>query len=322
MPTPNKSDSQTTTAPASNRPRALGKGLESLLPSRPAPQTSLAPAAAHPPAEAAGKPLEIPLELIDPNPFQTRTHFDEEKLAELATSILASGVVQPIVVRHGVNFRQDGRYTLITGERRLLASRKAGKETIPAIVREVSNLQAMEMTIVENLQRADLNPMEQAHAYARLTRDFHMTQEQMAERTGKDRASVSNFLRLLKLPEQVQRQVESGALSFGHARALLALESPEAILAATQKILALHLSVRATENYIQGLLHPESKAKPAKTTVPVDPNVREAQDSLRRRLGLKVTIEDKKGKGKVIIEYSGVEDFDAILAALGDPSGE
>ena len=207
---------------------------------------------------------------------------------------------------------------LITGERRLLASKKAGKTTIPAIVREVSNLQAMEMTIVENLQRADLNPMEQAHAYLRLSRDFHMTQEQMAERTGKDRASVSNFLRLLKLPEPVQRHVEVGELSFGHARALLALESPEAILAATQKVLALHLSVRATENYVHGLLNPESKVKQAKPAEVVDPNVREAQDTLRRRLGLKVMIEDKKGKGRVIIEYSGVEDFDAILTALGD----
>jgi len=281
-----------------NKPRALGKGLESLLPSRPSAPATIAIAAAA--VESTGKPLEIDVELIDRNPFQTRTNFDETKLAELATSIIASGVVQPIVVRHGVNHRQ------------------AGKATIPAIVREVSNLQAMEMTIVENLQRADLNPMEQAHAYVRLSRDFHMTQEQMAERTGKDRASVSNFLRLLKLPDIVQRHVEAGDLSFGHARALLALESPEAILAAAQKVLALHLSVRATENYIQGLLNPESKAKPAKPAELVDPNVREAEDTLRRRLGLKVTIEDKRGKGRVIIEYSGVEDFDAILTALGD----
>ncbi len=304
----------------SNKPRALGKGLESLLPSRQAQAPiSVAAVAA---VESTGKPLEIDVELIDRNPFQTRTNFDEAKLAELATSILASGVVQPIVVRHGINHRQDGRYTLITGERRLLASKKAGKSTIPAIVREVSNLQAMEMTIVENLQRADLNPMEQAHAYVRLSRDFHMTQEQMAERTGKDRASVSNFLRLLKLPDSVQRHVELGELSFGHARALLALESPDAILAAAQKVLALHLSVRATENYVQGLLNPESKAKPAKVAEAIDPNVREAQDTLRRRLGLKVTIEDKKGRGKVIIEYAGVEDFDAILTALGDaPAG-
>jgi ParB family chromosome partitioning protein len=312
MPTPNHTEQQ-----AKIKPRALGKGLESLLPSKPAAPAPIAVSAAA--AEPAGKPLEIALELIDRNPFQTRTNFDEAKLAELATSIAASGVVQPIVVRHGLNHRQDGRYTLITGERRLLASKKAGKATIPAIIREVSNLQAMEMTIVENLQRADLNPMEQAHAYARLSRDFHMTQEQMAERTGKDRASVSNFLRLLKLPEQVQRHVELGELSFGHARALLALESPEAILSAAQKVLALHLSVRSTENYVQGLLNPESRAaKQPKSADAVDPNVREAQDTLRRRLGLKVTIEDKKGKGKVIIEYSGVEDFDAILTALGD----
>src|SRR3984957_2597278 len=291
---------------------ALGKGLESLLPSRSGTVPSIAASA---PVSSAGKPLEIAVELIDRNPFQTRTVFDEAKLAELAASITASGVVQPIVVRHG----KDGRFTLITGERRRLATKIAGKPTIPAIVREVSNLQAMEMTIVENLQRTDLNPMEQAHAFDRLSHDFHMTQAQMAERTGKDRASVANFLRLLKLPEPIQKLVESGELSFGHARALLALESSEAITAAAQKVQALSLSVRATETYIQNLLNPEakSKTKPAKH---VDANVREAEDQLRRSLGLKVTIEDKKGKGKVIIEYSGVEDFDAILTALGTPT--
>ena len=291
---------------------ALGKGLESLLPSRSGSVPSIAASA---PAASAGKPLEIGVELIDRNPFQTRTVFDEAKLAELAASITASGVVQPIVVRHG----KDGRFTLVTGERRWLASKIAGKPTVPAIVREVSNLQAMEMTIVENLQRTDLNPMEQAHAFDRLSHDFHMTQAQMAERTGKDRATVANFLRLLKLPESIQRLVESGELSFGHARALLALETAEAITAAAKKVLALSLSVRATENYIQNLINPEakSKTKPAKH---VDPNVREAEDQLRRALGLKVTIDDKKGKGKVIIEYSGVEDFDAILAALGTPN--
>jgi ParB family chromosome partitioning protein len=305
-----------------SKPRALGKGLESLLGKRPAEAAPIAIAASEAaPVQPNGKPLEIDVELIDRNPFQTRTNFDEAKLAELASSVAASGVVQPIVVRHGPKFAQDGRYTLITGERRLMASKKAGKLTIPAIVREVSNLQAMEMTIVENLQRADLNPMEQANAYARLSRDFHMTQEQMAERTGKDRASVANFLRLLKLPEAVQKHVETGELSFGHARALLALPTPESIEAAAQKVLALHLSVRSTENYVQGLIHPESKAKPAKPEIAMDPNVREAQDQLRRTLGLKVTIEDKGGKGKVIIEYSGVEDFDAILTALGDKAG-
>jgi ParB family chromosome partitioning protein len=293
----------TVTTPDLKR-RALGKGLETLLPPRPAPAT----------ADPGGKPLEIPLGQIDRNPFQTRTSFDESKLDELAASIAASGVVQPIVVKA----LSAGRYQLIMGERRLLASKKAGKETIPAIVRVVSDEQAMEMTIVENLQRADLNPMEQARAYQRLSHDFHMTQEQMAARTGKDRASVSNFLRLLRLPELIQHKVESGDLTFGHAKVLLALDSPEAIMSAAQKVQALSMSVRQTETYVQGLLNPEAKQKKAeKPAEPQDPNVHEAQLQLQRSLGLKVRIEDNKGKGRVIIEYSGLEDFDSILNALG-----
>lgn len=302
------------TTPSSDKRRALGRGLESLLPSRPAAPASVNLAAAAAAAEQpTGKPLEIPVEQIDRNPYQTRSHFDETKLSELAASIAASGVVQPIIVRQSAN----GRYVLITGERRWLSSKLAGKATIPAVVREVSDVQAMEMTVVENLQRADLNPMEQAHAYQRLSQEFQMTQEQMAERTGKDRASVANFLRLLKLPADVQKHVESGDLTFGHARALLALPTPAEISAVAQKVLALHLSVRSTEKYVQGLLNPEVAEKPAPAPKAVDPNVREAQDQLRRALGLKVTIEDKKGRGKVIIEYTGVDDFDAILTALG-----
>jgi len=291
--------------------RALGKGLESLLPSRPAPATVPAITAV---AEPTGRPLEIPLDHIERNPFQTRTRFDEAQLTELTQSIAASGVVQPIVVRP----LSEGKYQLITGERRWLASRKAGKSTIPAIVRQASDEQTLEMTIIENLQRADLNPMEQARAYQRLSNDFKMTQEQMATRTGKERASVANFLRLLRLPEPIQHKVESGDLSFGHARTLLALDSAESITAAAQKVMALSLSVRQTESYVQGLINPEAKPKKeAKATQPEDPNVREAQDRLQRTLGLKVHIEDKKGKGRVIIEYSGLEDFDSILTALG-----
>jgi ParB family chromosome partitioning protein len=298
------------TATADPKRRALGKGLESLLPQRPA-----APPPPPSVAEPAGKPLEIPLDQIDRNPYQTRSQFDEAKLSELAQSIAASGVVQPIVVRP----LSGGRYQLITGERRWLASKKANKTTIPAIVRQVSDEQTLEMTIVENLQRADLNPIEQARAYQRLSNDFKMTQEQMAVRTGKERASVANFLRLLRLPESIQQKVESGDLSFGHARTLLALDSPEAITAAAQKVMALSMSVRQTESYVQGLINPEVKEKkePKADAQPEDPNVREAQDRLRRTLGLKVRIEDKNGKGRVIIEYSGLEDFDSILTALG-----
>jgi ParB family transcriptional regulator, chromosome partitioning protein len=297
----------TTSAPDIKR-RALGKGLDSLLP-----RVQPATAPTHPTNSKepeGGKPREIAVDQIDRNPFQTRSHVDETQLAELAASITANGVVQPILVRPQAN----GRFQLIAGERRWLASKKAGKETIPAILRQVSDEQAMEITIVENLQRADLNPMEQARAFERLSREFHMTQEQMATRTGKDRASVANFLRLLKLPTGVQGRVESGELSFGHARALLALDSHEAIERAAQKVAALSLSVRQTENHVQGLLHPEkTPKKDPKPEPPVDPNVKDAQERLQRALGLKVHIEDKNGRGRVIIEYARLEDFDAFL---------
>jgi ParB family transcriptional regulator, chromosome partitioning protein len=292
--------------------RALGKGLESLLPGRPLSPAAPAPAAAPPPPEE-GKPREIPVEQIERNPYQTRASVEEGPLRELAASINATGVVQPIIVRP----LPDGRFQLIAGERRWLASKLAGKATVPAMLRQVSDEQAMEMTIVENLQRTDLNPMEQARAYDRLSHHFKMTQEQMAQRTGKDRASVANFLRLLRLPMEVQQKVESGNLSFGHARALLSLESPEAILKASQKVSALSMSVRQTETYVQGLLNPEKKAKTEeKQAPPIDPNVREARDALQRALGLKVSIEDKNGRGRVIIEYSRLEDFDSLLEMI------
>jgi ParB family chromosome partitioning protein len=295
-----------TTAAIDPKRRALGKGLDSLLPRV---QVAASPAT----ETEGGKPREIPLDQIDRNPFQTRSHVNEEQLAELAASIVANGVVQPILVRP----QPGGRFQLIAGERRWLASQKAGKATIPAILRQVSDEQAMEITIVENLQRADLNPMEQARAFERLSREFHMTQEQMAVRTGKDRATVSNFLRLLRLPSTVQARVESGELSFGHARTLLAFEHAEEIEKAAQRVAALSLSVRQTENYVQGLLHPERAAKKdPKPEPPIDPNVREVQERLQRSLGLKVHIEDHRGRGKVIIEYAKLEDFDTLLEQL------
>ena len=295
----------TTAAPEIKR-RALGKGLDSLLPR--------VPAAATPGAHEGegGKPREIPLNQIDRNPFQTRSHVDQGQLAELAASITANGVVQPVLVRPLAN----GRFQLIAGERRWRASELAGKQTIPAILRQVSDEQAMEITIVENLQRADLNPMEQARAFERLSREFHMTQEQMAVRTGKDRATVSNFLRLLRLPSSVQARVESGELSFGHARTLLAFDHAEEMEKAAQRIVSLALSVRQTETYVQHRIHPERAKKEAKPEVAIDPNVREVQERLQRALGLKVHIEDHSGRGKVIIEYGRLEDFDELLERL------
>ncbi len=297
--------------------RALGKGLDSLLP-----RVTAAAAAPPPPAAAvlegeAGKPLEIKVEEIDRNPYQTRTNFDEKLIAELAESIAANGVVQPILVRSLPN----GRYQLIAGERRWLASQKAGKETIPAIVRQVSDLQAMEITIVENLQRADLNPIEQARAYDRLGREFAMTQEQMAYRTGKDRATVGNFLRLLKLPESVQQKISTGVLSFGHAKVLMTLEHGDDVEKAVQQILALSLSVRSSEAVVENIRFPglaegrAAKAEKAQKKT-VDPNVKAAQEKLQRALGLRVRIEDNRGRGRVIIEYARLEDFDALMEEI------
>jgi ParB family chromosome partitioning protein len=303
----------TTEAPTNNKRRALGKGLESLLPRAPQPAAEPVVHAPVPAPAETGKPREIPVGDIDRSPYQTRTRFDEVQLAELAASIEATGVVQPIVVRP----LPGGRFQLIAGERRWLASQRAGKETIPAIVRHASDEQAMEMTIVENLQREDLNPMEQARAFERLSREFHMTQEQMATRTGKDRTSVANFLRLLKLPAVVQNRVESGELTFGHARALLALSDRPDLEKVAGRIAALSLSVRQTETMVQGILNPEKHGKKEPKEEPlVDPNVREVKDRLQRALGLKVSIEDRNGRGKVIIEYAKLEDFDTLLEQL------
>ena len=293
--------------PGSER-RALGKGLDSLLP-----RVAAAAAPTNVTDSEAGKPMEIAVGEIERNPFQTRVNFDEKLIGELAESIQANGVVQPILVRPLPN----GRYQLIAGERRWMASQKAGKATIPAILRQVSDEQAMEITIVENLQRADLNPIEQARAFERLGREFGMTQEQMAYRTGKDRASIGNYLRMLKLPESVQMKVAAGILSYSHAKVLLALEHPEDVERAVKQILALSLSVRQAETYVQNLLFPDRPAKTkAVTPEVVDPNVREAQERLQRALGLRVRIEDRHGRGRVIIEYARLEDFDTLMDAL------
>jgi ParB family chromosome partitioning protein len=301
-----------TTATADPKRRALGKGLDSLLPRVP---TKPAEPAAAPEGEG-GKPREISVEAIDRNPYQTRSVLDETQLAELAASITANGVVQPILVRPQAN----GRFQLIAGERRWRASMLAGKKTIPAILRQVSDEQALEITIVENLQRADLNPMEQARAFERLGREFHMTQEQIATRTGKDRASVGNFLRLLRLPTTVQKLVEGGAITFGHAKAILALADEREMDHAAKLVVERGFSVRQTEAWVATRLNPVKEEKPVKPEVQEDPNVREVREHLQRALGLRVTIEDHKGRGKVIIEYSKLEDFDTLLEQLAGSS--
>jgi ParB family transcriptional regulator, chromosome partitioning protein len=284
--------------------KALGRGLDALLPSN-------RPAAAPQAALAANQGAqEIRLDLIDRNPYQTRGQVDEIALAELAASIQQQGVIQPIVLRPSAN----GRYQLMAGERRWMASKRAGKQTIPAVVRAASDEQAMEITIIENLQREDLNVVEQARAYERLSREFGLTQEQMAHKTGKDRTSVSNFLRLLKLPEMIQQELEKGTLSFGHAKALMMLQSPEQMEKVAGQIEAKKLSVRQTEDLVRSLVTPEARAAKAKKLV--DPNVRAAQLELQSALGCKVEIADHKGRGKIVIQYATLEDFDRVVDML------
>lgn len=289
--------------------KGLGRGLDSLLPGR----TSPAPIAMPAPQPPAGT-QEISVDLIDPNPYQTRRQINEASLAELAESVRISGVVQPVVLRPAAN----GRFQLVAGERRWLASKRAGKLMVPAVVRQISNEQAMEITIIENLQREDLNAMEQARAFERLGREFGLTQEQIAARTGKDRTSISNFIRLLKLPESLQEALERGTISFGHGKALVGLVAfPEQLEKAANEVITKQLSVRQTEELAARLLQPEPEEPPKQKTVVLDPNVREAQHTLERSLGVKVEIQDRKGKGKIILRYGSLDDFDRILEALG-----
>lgn len=289
--------------------KALGRGLDSLLPAKPA-----AAPIAMPASHTGGSAQEVLIDSIDANPYQTRRRINEAALEELAESIRASGVVQPVVLRPGPN----GRFQLVAGERRWHASKRAGKTTIPAVIRQISNEQAMEITIIENLQREDLNPIEQAKAFERLSREFGLTQEQIAARTGKDRASIANFIRLLKLPEALQDALETGVLSFGHGKVLLALAGfPEHMERAAREVIEKQLSVRQTEELVGKLLNPQAvEHKQEKPPRQLDPNVRDAQRSLESSLGVKVEIQDRKGKGKIILKYGSLEDFDRIVEAL------
>ena len=283
--------------------KALGKGLESLLP-----RINAVTEERVEKVSSDGTPREIPLDAIDRNPFQTRTQFDEVALGELAASIAATGVVQPILVRQ----MPGDRFQLIVGERRFLASKKAGKSTIPAILRQVSDEQAMEITIVENLQRTDLNPMEQARAYDRLSREFKLTQEQMAQRTGKDRASVANFLRLLKLPDPVKKLLASGQLSMGHARALLAIDSPKKQEQLADRVVRKNLNVRQTE-----MLASESSPKTVeKKEKEKDVFTRDAEDKLQRTLRTRVEIDRRRRGGVIHIRYGSEEELIRVVDEL------
>src|ERR1035438_9479867 len=257
---------------------------------------------------------------IDKNPFQTRYVEDDEKLEELSDSIRANGVVQPIMVRPS---DEDGRYILILGERRLHASRKAGKTQIPALVRRVSLQQAAEMTIIENLQREDLSALEQAEAFRVLSKEFSLTQAQIGERVGLSRESVSNYMRLLKLPVMVMEQLAHKQIGFSEARELLKLEDPDLIQKTADYIVKKHMTLDQVETLIMrmtGLLDPVP-GMPGQVVKKagarwVDPNGRAAQLELERMLGVRVRIRDRKGKGRIVIEYSTVDDYERVVEML------
>lgn len=284
------------------------------------PITILAQAETRSPASLV---VNLAIEDIDKNPFQTRYVQDGEALEELAESIKANGVVQPIVVRPAA---EDGRYILILGERRLHASKKAGKTTIPAIIRRVSEQQAAEMTIVENLQREDLSPLEQAEAFRVLSEEFKLTQAQIGERVGLSRESVSNYMRLLRLPREVMQLLAEKKIKFAEAKELLKLDSDEKITKAAlyavkhgytvEQVERLVLQMNGWLDSFPAMPGQERKKSGARW---VDPNVRAAQVDLERLLGVRVKIRDRKGKGKIVIEYSTVDDYERVVGMLRGP---
>ena len=260
--------------------------------------------------------VNLAIEDIDSNPFQTRFMINDEALEELAESIKANGVLQPIVVRPA---REEGRYVLILGERRLHASKLAEKTTIPAMVRRVSEQQAAELTIIENLQREDLSPLEQAEAFRVLSSEFKLTQAQIGERVGLSRESVANYMRLLKLPGQVTLLLRDKKISFALAKELLKLGSDDHIIRAAFAAVDKAMTVEQLEQYVQHLngldaLRGQEKKKGAARWV--DPNVKAAQFELEQLLGVRVRIRDRKGKGKIVIEYSTVDDYERVVGML------
>ena len=295
-------------ASKSDRRPALGRGLSALIPEKPAPAAS--PSAAVSPQTPQ---REVDLDLVDPNPLQPRTRFDETKLQELAESISSTGLVQPIVVR-----RKGERFEIVAGERRWRAAQIAGLLKVPVHVSEIPDDKLLQTALIENIQREDLNPIEEALAYRRLADDSGLTQEQIAASVGKDRATVANHLRLLKLPEQVRVRVASGEVSMGHARALLSLEDPDTLLRAVDKVVAGGLSVRATEALARKLSTPPADAAAPSPVVEKDVHTRQAEERLRVVLGTRVAIRRQGTGGHLEIEFVSEDELIRLYELLTD----
>jgi len=277
--------------------KVLGKGLAALLPDAPA-------------GGEGEKLLEVSPDRIDPNPDQPRQHMDPEKLSELAKSMIEQGVVQPLVVR-----RVGSRYQIIAGERRWRAAREAGLEKVPVIVRQAGDRELLEIALVENIQREDLNPIEEAGAYRRLIAELGYSQEQVAVRVGKDRSTVANLLRLLRLPREIRGLVAEQKLSPGHARPLLTLDAPDAQVAIARQILEKGLSVRDVERRVQAAIRPAKETKAARG----DANTREAESHLEQALGTRVRVrrQGRKGsRGRLEIEFHSEDELHRIYETV------
>jgi ParB family chromosome partitioning protein len=276
--------------------RALGRGLNALLPA-----ASL--------SAADKKFLDVPIDSIVSNKHQPRTVYHPERLNELAQSIKSNGVVQPIIVR-----KAGAHYQLIAGERRWRAARIAGLKTIPAVVRDVSEYKTLEMALIENIQREDLNPIEEATAYASLIDEFQLKQDEVAQRVGKDRSSIANYLRLLKLPQELKDQIQNQELSMGHARALISLEKVKDQIEVAKRILSEHLNVRQTENLIRNWKTGHTKPEKESSAARIDPNIRAAEQKLQEKLGTQVTIRSSSyGKGRIEIHFHDTDDLIRIF---------
>ena len=276
---------------------ALGRGLSALIPDGPAP--------AAPPA--ADRSLEIDTDLLRPNKFQPRTNIDDDRIEELSRSIRSHGIIQPIVVR-----KVEQGYEIIAGERRWRAAQRAGLLKVPVVVRDIPEDRLLAVALIENIQREDLNPIEEAVAYRRLSDEFHLTQEQIADAVGKDRSSIANYVRLLRLPQEVRANVSSNALSMGHARALLALPDENAQLRLAREIISRSLSVRETE----ALVKKAGESAAAKPEPTVDVHTRVAEDKLRLALGTRTRIVRKGKGGRIEIDFVNEDELQRLYERL------
>jgi len=276
---------------------ALGRGLSALIPDSPSPAA----------APAADRSMEVDIDLLRPNKFQPRTQIVDDRIEDLSRSIRSNGMIQPIVAR-----KVDGGYEIIAGERRWRAAQRAGLLKVPIVVRDIPEDRLLAVALIENIQREDLNPIEEAFAYRRLSDEFHLTQEQIADAVGKDRSSIANFVRLLRLPQEVRANVASNALTMGHARALLGLSDEGAQLRVARDIVARSLSVRETEALIRKAAQP-ADAKPEK---PTDVHTRAAEEKLRLALGTRARIVRKGKGGRIEIDFTSEDELQRIYELL------